>query len=131
MRAYPLGDRRYRQWKAGILRRDAFRCVVCGAQGPATELHVDHRTPRQSGGALMDPRNVRVLCRACNLVKGARTMSDDELRRRRGLAPPPITSGLGPLLVRGGTKRPAPTQPPARKGTGGLGPILFRGPRKP
>ena len=101
MSAHPLGDRRYRAWKRSILRRDAYRCTVCGAQGPATELHVDHRIPRQSGGALMDPRNVRVLCRRCNLVKAGKVMSDDELRRRRGLLPlPTTTGGLGPLLVR-------------------------------
>ncbi len=66
-------------------------------------MHVDHRIPRQSGGALMDPRNTRVLCAACNLVKGARSMSDDEIRRRRGLPLPakPQGPGLGPILRRG------------------------------
>ena len=101
--AHPLGDRRYRQWKRGILRRDAFRCTICGALGPAVELHVDHRVPRQNGGALMDPRNARVLCRECNLTKGGRAMSDDEVRRRRHLPPvsKPHGPGLGPILRRG------------------------------
>jgi hypothetical protein len=55
-----------------VLRRDRFRCVMCGA-APATtegvELHVDHIFPRSRGGASIET-NLRTLCSRCNLGKG-------------------------------------------------------------
>lgn len=57
-----------------VLKRDHFRCVVCG-RSPAThiglELHVDHITPFSQGGrSTMD--NLRATCNECNLGKGAK-----------------------------------------------------------
>ncbi len=56
-----------------VLRRDSFRCVTCG-RSPAMEagcvLHVDHVTAFSRGGKTrLD--NLRSLCDACNLGKGA------------------------------------------------------------
>ena len=103
MSRHPLGDRKYRTWKSGILRRDGWRCVICGAQGPAAQVEVDHIVPRVAGGPLMAPGNARVLCADCNRTKGGRAMSDDEVRRRRHLPPvsKPHGPGLGPILRRG------------------------------
>ncbi len=60
-----------------ILRRDHFRCVLCGAS-PATEpscrLHVDHIVPVAAGG-LTIATNLRTTCEPCNLGKGAKTES--------------------------------------------------------
>ncbi len=55
-----------------VMRRDRFRCVLCGAI-PALELgvnlHVDHIVPLAEGGT-RDPLNLRTLCDRCNLGKG-------------------------------------------------------------
>jgi 5-methylcytosine-specific restriction endonuclease McrA len=56
-----------------VLKRDAFRCIVCGAS-PATklgcELHVDHIVPFSRGG-MATFENLRTLCCDCNIGKGA------------------------------------------------------------
>lgn len=56
-----------------VLKRDNFRCVVCGASPAITRgvvLHVDHIHPWSKGGATIDD-NLRTTCQACNLGKGA------------------------------------------------------------
>lgn len=57
-----------------VLKRDHFRCVVCGSS-PATKhdclLHVDHIVPWSKGGKTV-VENLRTLCDQCNLGKGAR-----------------------------------------------------------
>jgi 5-methylcytosine-specific restriction protein A len=54
------------------ISREAIRlqpwCSICFATG---DLTGDHIVPKKSGGG-DDPRNVRVLCRACNSRKGAK-----------------------------------------------------------
>jgi 5-methylcytosine-specific restriction endonuclease McrA len=51
-----------------VLKRDRFRCVVCGRSSSADEtvkLHIDHIHPVSRGGAnTLD--NLRTLCRECN-----------------------------------------------------------------
>ncbi len=55
-----------------VLKRDRFRCVVCG-RSPATHLgvilHVDHTIPFSKGGKMVF-ENLRTLCEDCNLGKG-------------------------------------------------------------
>jgi 5-methylcytosine-specific restriction endonuclease McrA len=57
-----------------VLKRDRFRCIVCG-RSPATtmgiELHVDHEIPFSAGGKTV-AENLRSTCSECNLGKGAR-----------------------------------------------------------
>lgn len=57
-----------------VLRRDRFRCSLCGAS-PASrlgcELHVDHVVPFSRGGKTV-AANLRTLCSDCNLGKGRR-----------------------------------------------------------
>jgi hypothetical protein len=57
-----------------VLKRDCFRCVVCG-RSPATHLglvlHVDHIIPIAKGGKTVI-ENLRSLCEDCNLGKGSR-----------------------------------------------------------
>jgi len=54
-----------------ILKRDGFKCVLCG-RSPATvfglELHVDHIIPHSQGGTNA-PANLRTTCSECNLGK--------------------------------------------------------------
>jgi hypothetical protein len=42
-----------------------------GVTPPLNETHVDHKIPRAEGGTA-DPENGQVLCRDCNLKKGAK-----------------------------------------------------------
>ena len=52
-----------------ILRRDGFRCTICGrGQEDGVKLHVDHIKPVSKGGRTV-PENLRTLCQDCNLGK--------------------------------------------------------------
>jgi hypothetical protein len=61
--------------RLNVLKRDGFRCVLCG-RSPAIEhgvvLHLDHVHPFSMGGE-STADNLRTLCEACNLGKSART----------------------------------------------------------
>ncbi len=55
-----------------VLRRDKFRCVLCGAAAKdGVQLHVDHIRPLSKGGKT-EMSNLRTLCDRCNLGKGAK-----------------------------------------------------------
>lgn len=52
-----------------ILKRDGFRCTICGrTAGEGVRLHVDHIIPVSKGGKT-EYSNLRTLCEACNLGK--------------------------------------------------------------
>ena len=52
------------------MRRDQFRCQICGARAEdGVRLHVDHINPVSKGGT-SDMSNLRTLCDRCNLGKG-------------------------------------------------------------
>ena len=52
-----------------VLRRDGFRCLICGATAQdGVKLHVDHIFPVSKGG-LTEMSNLRTLCERCNLGK--------------------------------------------------------------
>lgn len=48
-----------------IMKRDNFRCVLCGQDAKETKLVIDHITPVTKGGN-NDPSNLRTTCSACN-----------------------------------------------------------------
>lgn len=55
-----------------VLRRDRFRCVLCGASpvhDAACQLHVDHIIPFSMDGPTANT-NLRTLCSKCNLGRG-------------------------------------------------------------
>jgi hypothetical protein len=55
-----------------ILRRDGFRCKLCGASATdGVALHVDHVTPVSRGGQTTR-QNLQTLCEPCNLGKSNR-----------------------------------------------------------
>ena len=52
-----------------ILKRDNFRCQICGASASdGVKLHVDHIIPVSKGGKT-EPSNLQTLCERCNLGK--------------------------------------------------------------
>lgn len=52
-----------------VLRRDGFRCQICGAtQKDGVKLHVDHIYPVSKGGKT-EMSNLRTLCERCNMGK--------------------------------------------------------------
>jgi len=53
-----------------ILRRDNFKCQICGRSSAETKLHVDHIRPISKGGSLgKNYDNLRTLCELCNIGK--------------------------------------------------------------
>lgn len=52
------------RWR--ILKRDNFRCVLCGANATDRKLHIDHIIPVSRGGTSRI-KNLRVLCECCNI----------------------------------------------------------------
>ena len=55
-----------------VLRRDNFRCQLCGASAQdGVKLHVDHIRPVSKGGRT-EMANLRTLCERCNMGKGAK-----------------------------------------------------------
>jgi hypothetical protein len=58
--------------RVDILRRDGFRCRMCGASADeGSTLHVDHILPVSRGGRTL-PENLQALCQSCNLGKSNR-----------------------------------------------------------
>ncbi len=56
-----------------ILKRDGYRCQMCGATAEDARLHVDHKIARATGGS-DDPENLWTLCEPCNLGKGVEAL---------------------------------------------------------
>lgn len=62
-----------------IMRRDRFRCVICGASAnEGVRLHVDHVVPIAKGGK-SDPNNLRTLCERCNIGKSDKLETNIEI----------------------------------------------------
>jgi 5-methylcytosine-specific restriction endonuclease McrA len=57
--------------RKAVWARDGGACVQCGAWGPGAGLQYDHVLPFSRGGA-NTVKNLQLLCRKCNLKKGAR-----------------------------------------------------------
>ncbi len=52
-----------------VMKRDGFRCVLCGASSKdGVRLHVDHIKPISKGGKT-EMSNLRTLCERCNMGK--------------------------------------------------------------
>ncbi|HEU4643140.1 MAG TPA: HNH endonuclease [Gemmatimonadaceae bacterium] len=70
--------------REAVFARDGHRCVYCGQVYLADELTVDHVQPRVRGGD-RSGGNLVTACRACNTLKGhrsvARFLLDDPARR--------------------------------------------------
>jgi 5-methylcytosine-specific restriction endonuclease McrA len=86
-----LNSRRYRTQRERVFSRDGRICQVCGTD--EGEMHIDHIISRKSGGDhSLD--NLRVLCKSCNLRKGAK----EEGVFLAGKATPPVfSSRISPM----------------------------------
>ena len=47
-----------------------MKCPICGDEFEFEQMHADHITPWSKGGKTT-PDNCQMLCRDCNLKKGA------------------------------------------------------------
>ena len=57
-----------------ILKRDNYRCQLCGAtQLDGVKLHIDHIFPVSKGGKT-EESNLQVLCDSCNMGKSAKIL---------------------------------------------------------
>jgi len=65
--------RRWREIRKRIIQRDQV-CQLCGQD--EGQMHIDHIIPKSKGGSDMD-LNLRLLCRSCNLRRGARFFEHD------------------------------------------------------
>ena len=65
-----------------IFKRDKFICQYCGRSAPDVVLHIDHIQPIKEGGGNQF-ENLITSCVDCNLGKGARKLSDDNVLKKR------------------------------------------------
>ena len=79
-----------------IFVRDRFRCQYCGQKRGASELTLDHITPRSREGR-STPENLATACVSCNTRKGSRT--PEEARMPLLTTQRPLGIGLEHLLL--------------------------------
>ena len=89
-----LNSRRYREQRERVFKRDGRVCQICGTD--EGEMHIDHVIPRKVGGG-HDLDNLRVLCKSCNLRKGA---LNDGVFLARAATPPVFIDSSLPETVR-------------------------------
>jgi 5-methylcytosine-specific restriction endonuclease McrA len=81
--------------RRAVMARDGHRCQYCGAHADS----IDHVTPRSKGG-LHTWDNVVAACRACNVRKRDRLLSDSGMRLRHA---PVVPHGIAWSIVAGGS----------------------------
>lgn len=68
----------WRRMRARVLRRDRYRCVICGRSASV----VDHLEPMAWGGAGLEASNLRAMCMPCHKAK---TNQEKLMGRRRNV----------------------------------------------
>ena len=99
-----LNSRRYREQRQRVFMRDGRSCQLCGTD--EGEMHIDHIISRKSGGD-HSLENLRVLCKSCNLRKGAK---EDGVFLAQTATPPAFPDRSLPATV--ATKPESPFQKP-------------------
>lgn len=100
-----LNSRRYRKHKDRVFARDGRVCQVCGTD--EGEMHIDHIIPRKAGGDhSLD--NLRVLCKSCNLRKGA---LNEGVFLARAATPPVFSGNTSPMQSEPMLDSPFKTRP--------------------
>ena len=88
-----LNSRRYREQRERVFMRDGRSCQLCGTD--EGEMHIDHIIPRKAGGDhSLD--NLRVLCKSCNLRKGA---LNEGVFLARAATPPAFRDSVSPITT--------------------------------
>ena len=100
-----LNSRRYREQRERIFSRDGRVCQLCGTD--EGEMHIDHIIPRKVGGG-HDLDNLRVLCKSCNLRKGA---LNDGVFLARQATPPVFSACTSPMQSETMLDSPFKTRP--------------------
>ena len=83
--------------RKNVMLRDHYTCQYCGRSLPASELTMDHVTPRSRGGET-SWENLVTCCIACNNRKGNRTPEEAGMRLAR--PPRPFTLHTNRHLMR-------------------------------
>ena len=83
--------------RKNILLRDRYTCQYCGAVSSASELTLDHVTPRSRGGK-SSWENLVTSCRRCNNHKGDRL--PDEAKMELSRRPRPFNLHTSRSLMR-------------------------------
>ena len=100
-----LNSRRYREQRERVFKRDGRICQICGTD--EGEMHIDHIISRKSGGDhSLD--NLRVLCKSCNLRKGA---LNDGVFLARTATPPVFLDYISPMQSEPMLDSPFKTRP--------------------
>jgi 5-methylcytosine-specific restriction endonuclease McrA len=68
----------WRYIRGRIMRRDKYRCVLCGARA----AEVDHIIELADHGSWWDPLNLRALCLPCHRAKTACARKERAQRRK-------------------------------------------------
>jgi 5-methylcytosine-specific restriction endonuclease McrA len=66
---------RMRPSRKNILKRDGYKCYICGEVFPDSQLSIDHIIPLSRGGK-SDWRNLITCCKECNALKDDRLLSE-------------------------------------------------------
>jgi len=100
-----LNSRRYREQRERVFKRDGRVCQICGTD--EGDMHIDHVIPRKVGGDhSLD--NLRVLCKSCNLRKGA---LNDGVFLARAATPPVLMGNISPMQSEQALDSPFKTRP--------------------
>ena len=100
-----LNTRRYRGQRDRVFSRDGRVCQICGTD--EGEMHIDHIIPRKAGGT-HDLDNLRVLCKSCNLRKGA---LNDGVFLGKTATPPVYLGNISPIQSKTMQDSPFKTRP--------------------
>jgi hypothetical protein len=100
-----LNSRRYREQRERVFKRDGRFCQICGTD--EGEMHIDHVIARKHGGDhSLD--NLRVLCKSCNLRKGA---LNDGVFLAQQATPPVFLDNISPMQSEPMLDSPFKTRP--------------------
>jgi 5-methylcytosine-specific restriction endonuclease McrA len=100
-----LNSRRYREQRERVFKRDGRFCQICGTD--EGEMHIDHVIARKHGGDhSLD--NLRVLCKSCNLRKGA---LNDGVFLAQTATPPVFSTYTSPMQSEPMLDSPFKTRP--------------------
>lgn len=83
---------KYKTFRKAMFERDSYTCLLCGARsgnGKRCDLELDHITPVwEAPDRVMDPTNVRTLCKPCHRKTETYGTKGAALKRKKVQAAP-------------------------------------------